>query len=130
MFTATTRGIVVRVEPSYLPQESAPEDGRWVWAYHVTIENGGPLAVQLLSRRWLITDGRGVRREVNGLGVIGQQPMIPAGGSFDYASGCPLTTPGGFMEGQYRMVDEHGESFDVAIPAFSLDVPDGSRVLN
>jgi ApaG protein len=130
MFNAVTRGIAVSVEPSYLPQDSDPDEGRFVWAYHVTIRNDGDVGVQLLARRWLITDGNGVRREVSGPGVVGRQPMIPPGGQFEYTSGCPLTTGNGVMVGSYRMVSETGEVFDVAIPAFSLDLPGGSRTLN
>lgn len=130
MFSATTNAIEVRVEPEYLPQESDPDENRFVWAYRVTIRNGGRLGVQLLARRWLITDANGLRREVSGRGVVGQQPTIPPGGSFEYTSGCPLTTRSGIMAGSYRMVSETGDVFDVEIPAFSLDMPDGRRVLN
>jgi ApaG protein len=130
MFSAVTRGIGVTVEPSYLPQDSDPDEGRFVWAYHVVIRNDGDVGVQLLARRWQITDGNGVRREVSGPGVVGHQPMIPPGGAFEYTSGCPLETASGIMVGSYRMVSESGEVFDVAIPAFSLDRPDAERVLN
>jgi ApaG protein len=130
MYTATTRAVTVTVEPSYLPRDSDPDEGRWVWAYRVTIRNDGPGVVQLLARHWSITDARGLQRDVDGLGVVGQQPVIPPGESFTYASGCPLATPGGIMVGHYRMVAEDGETFDVAIPAFSLDLPDVARVLN
>jgi ApaG protein len=118
------------VEPSYLPHDSDPQEGRFVWAYRVVIANHGTVGVQLLARHWLITDGNGVRREVSGRGVIGQQPTIPPGGTFEYTSGCPLSTESGIMVGTYRMVSESGEVFDVAIPAFSLDMPDRARVLN
>ncbi len=130
MFHAVTRDIVVTVEPTYLPNDSDPDENRFVWAYHVTIANRGGVGVQLLSREWLITDAHGLRREVSGRGVVGQQPTIPPGGSFEYTSGCPLTTPSGFMVGTYRMVSETGDVFDVDIPAFSLDTPDADRVLN
>lgn len=130
MFRATTRDITVTVEPSYLSAESDPQAGRWIFAYRVVIENGGAASVQLLSRVWHITDGRGHRREVSGRGVIGQQPAIPPGGRFEYTSGCPLETPTGIMEGRYQMIDEAGRLFDVAIPAFPLDLPDAPRVLN
>lgn len=130
MFRAETGDIVVSVEPSYLPQESDPEVGRYVWSYRVLIENNGGVTVQLLTRSWLITDGNGIQREVSGPGVVGVQPTIKPGQRFSYTSGCPLTTPSGIMAGTYRMVDETGRLFDVAVPAFSLDLPDTTRVLN
>ncbi|BBE72769.1 Co2+/Mg2+ efflux protein ApaG [Oharaeibacter diazotrophicus] len=130
MFTAVTGTIAISVDPVYRPDESAPDERRWTWSYRVVIENRGGTAVQLLTRRWLITDGRGVTREVAGRGVVGQQPSIPPGGRFEYTSGCPLDTPTGFMVGSYRMITEDGDTLDVAIPAFPLDLPDAPRVLN
>jgi Uncharacterized protein affecting Mg2+/Co2+ transport len=130
MFRAITRDIEVRVTPVYRPDESRPDEHKWFWAYTVEIYNGGRLAVQLLSRRWLITDATGAVREVAGPGVVGLQPMIAVDERFEYTSGCPLPTSSGFMQGEYRMVDETGETFDVAIPAFALDLPDAIRVLN
>ena len=129
-YEAETRDIRVRVTPTFLDGESDPDEGRWVWAYHIEIENKGALEVQLLARRWTITDALGHVEEVRGPGVVGEQPVIPPGQSYAYASGCPLPTSSGSMQGAYRMVDEAGASFDVAIPAFSLDVPDARRVLN
>jgi len=120
---ATTRGVVVRVSVSYLPEQSEPHRGRWFWAYHIRIENEGPVTVQLLTRHWIITDGRGLRHTVEGEGVVGEQPMIMPGGSFDYVSGCPLSTPSGSMQGTYHMIAEDGAAFDVAIPRFSLIAP-------
>jgi ApaG protein len=120
---AETRGIVVRVSVSYLPEQSEPQRGRWFWSYHVRLENQGPQAVQLLTRRWVITDGRGAKHSVEGEGVVGEQPMIAPGASFDYVSGCPLATPTGQMQGSYHMVDEDGAGFDVAIPRFALLAP-------
>ena len=120
---ATTGGITVRVAVSYLAEQSAPEQGRWFWSYHVRIENGGGRSVQLLSRSWKITDGRGVVHEVQGEGVVGEMPLIAPDGSFDYVSGCPLDTPSGSMSGSYRMVDEDGGTFDVDIPKFALLAP-------
>jgi len=119
----TTRGVTVRVAVSYLPEQSEPQRGRWFWAYHIRIENKGSLAVQLLTRQWLITDGRGHQHSVEGEGVVGEQPMIAPGASFDYVSGCPLTTPTGSMRGSYRMVGEDGEAFDAVIPRFALMAP-------
>ena len=120
---AETRGIVVRVSVSYLPEQSEPQRGRWFWAYHIRIENAGPFTVQLLTRHWVITDGRGVRHSVEGEGVVGEQPMIEPGASFDYVSGCPLSTPTGHMQGSYHMIGEDGSAFDVAIPKFALTAP-------
>jgi ApaG protein len=120
---ATTRGVVVRVSVSYLPEQSEPDRGRWFWAYHIRIENEGPMAVQLLTRHWIITDGRGLRHTVEGEGVVGEQPVIAPGASFDYVSGCPLSTPNGSMQGSYHMIGEDGSAFDVAIPRFSLIAP-------
>lgn len=117
---ALTREIAVRVAVSYLAEQSDPAADRWFWSYHVRIENGGAVAVQLLSRNWTIVDGRGTVHEVMGEGVVGEMPLIAPGASFDYVSGCPLDTPTGSMNGTYRMVDEDGTAFDVQIPRFQL----------
>ena len=117
---AVTRGIVVRVAASFLAEQSDPAAERWFWSYHVRIENGSERAVQLLSRSWMIVDGRGTVHEVVGEGVVGEMPLISPGASFDYVSGCPLDTPSGAMSGMYRMVDEDGTAFEVAIPRFQL----------
>ena len=117
---AVTREIAVRVAVSFLAEQSDPSSNRWFWSYHVRIENGSGVAVQLLSRRWTIVDGRGTVHQVVGEGVVGEMPLIPTGGSFDYVSGCPLDTPTGAMSGSYRMVDEDGAAFDVDIPRFQL----------
>ena len=122
-YAAATRGVVVRVAVSYLAEQSAPGAGRWFWSYHIRIENGGERPVQLLSRHWTIHDGRGVEHDVRGEGVVGEMPLIAAGGSYDYVSGCPLDTSSGSMHGSYRMVDEDGSTFDVEIPHFSLLSP-------
>lgn len=129
-YTAETEGVVVRVRPSYLAGQSDPAESRWVWAYQVEIVNlsGGP--VQLVARRWTITDALGRVEEVRGPGVVGEQPVIEPGDSYAYASGCPLTTPSGSMVGAYFMQDAEGRMFEAAIPAFSLDVPNSRRVLN
>ncbi len=120
---ATTRGITVRVSVSYLPEQSEPGRGRWFWAYHIRIENEGDQAVQLLTRHWIITDGRGSRHSVEGEGVVGEQPMIMPDNSFDYVSGCPLSTSSGAMQGSYHMLADDGDTFDVAIPRFALLAP-------
>ena len=119
----TTRGVTVRVSVSYLADQSEPQRGRWFWAYHVRIENEGEQAVQLLTRHWIITDGRGARHSVEGEGVVGEQPLIAPGESYDYVSGCPLATPTGNMQGSYHMIAEDGSAFDVAIPKFALLAP-------
>ncbi|WP_310105084.1 Co2+/Mg2+ efflux protein ApaG [Sphingomonas sp. BE138] len=120
---ATTGDVTVRVAVSYLPEQSEPARGRWFWAYHIRIENDGTGPVQLLTRHWIITDGRGARHTVEGEGVVGEQPVIQSEGSYDYVSGCPLATPSGAMQGSYRMVAEDGRMFDVAIPRFTLLAP-------
>ena len=126
-FSETTRGITVRVSVSFLPEQSEPAKGRWFWAYHIRIENEGQMAAQLMTRRWEITDGRGAKSLVEGDGVVGDQPVVMPGGSYDYVSGCPLTTPSGHMQGSFGMVGEDGSSFDVAIPKFLLTAPVTAR---
>ena len=121
--SATTRDINVRVAVSYLAEQSNPALGRWFWSYHIRIENRSELSVQLLARSWSIVDGRGSVHEVHGEGVVGETPLIAPAGSFDYVSGCPLDTPSGSMSGSYRMVDENGSIFDIAIPRFALVAP-------
>lgn len=129
-YSAETNGILIRVRPSYLAGQSDPEAGRWVWAYQIEIVNLSGSTVQLMARRWTITDAHGHVEEVRGPGVIGEQPVIEAGGSYSYASGCPLGADSGSMVGAYYMTDAEGRSFEVEIPAFSLDTPDARRVLN
>ena len=128
-YAATTAGVTVRVAPSYLPDQSDPEAARFVWAYHIRIENGSARDVQLIARHWIITDARGRIEEVQGEGVVGEQPLIAPGGAYDYVSGCPLTTASGTMHGSYAMAAE-GDLFEVAIPAFSLDSPHARTSLN
>lgn len=119
-----TRAISVSVRSYYLEDQSRPEEGHFVWAYRVKIENRGGETVQLLRRTWNITDGRGRTQQVNGAGVVGEQPILESGESFEYTSGTPLPTPSGFMVGAYHMIaSASGEAFDIAIPAFSLDSP-------
>ena len=121
---ANTRGIAVSVEPTYLETRSSPDDSQYFWAYRVIIENQGRETVHLLSRHWMITNARGELTEVKGPGVVGEQPVLKPGESFEYTSGAPLDTPSGFMAGAYHMtVPSSGENFDVAIPTFSLDSP-------
>ncbi|WP_420138068.1 Co2+/Mg2+ efflux protein ApaG [Sphingomonas sp.] len=123
-YSAQTRDVTVRVSVSFLPEQSDPASRNWFWAYHIRLENGGQHDVQLLTRRWVIIDGRGTRHLVEGEGVVGEQPIIAPGQSYDYVSGCPLDTPTGSMEGSYQMVDADGALFDVAIPRFSLVGPE------
>jgi len=130
MYRATTRSIQVSVEPAYLEEESSPEEGRHFWAYTVEITNNGNQEVQLRSRYWRITDGNGHTEEVRGVGVVGKEPVIRPGESFEYTSGCPLSSTSGIMAGTYQMIDANGELFTVEIPAFSLDLPDDRRVMN
>jgi ApaG protein len=130
VYRALTHDIEVTVEPFYLPDRSEPDKDHYVWGYRVTIANHSTREVQLLSRYWNITDGRGKVEEVRGAGVVGEQPQLSPGDSFQYTSGCPLSTPSGIMVGRYTMRDDDGRLFDVDIPAFSLDMPDTGRVLN
>lgn len=122
-YEETTRDITIAVEPNFLEDQSEPEEGRFLWSYHVTIENRSEVTVQLLSRYWRITDARGRVREVRGEGVIGEQPVIAPGRVFEYTSGAPLETASGFMTGTYRMRASTGESFEVGIPMFALESP-------
>lgn len=128
-YVARTGDLTVRVRPSYLAGQSDPTAGRWTWAYHIEIENGGGRPVQLLSRHWIITDGRGRVEEVRGAGVVGEQPVIAPGDVYSYASGCSLATASGAMSGAYTMTADDG-TFEIAIPAFSLDTPDARRTMN
>jgi len=130
VYSETTRSIKVEVKPHYLEDQSSPADHRYVWAYHVRIENQGSETVQLRRRHWQITDERGLVQEVKGPGVVGEQPVLAPGQSYEYTSGTPLTTPSGIMVGTYDMELPNGECFAVAIPAFSLDSPNQSRRLN
>jgi len=122
-FEETTDGILVAVRPQYLDDQSDPDEGRYVWAYHVRIENHGEQSVQLITRHWQITDATGSVHEVRGDGVVGEQPVLAPGEMFEYSSGTPLATPTGFMAGSYQMVSASGERFDARVPAFSLDSP-------
>ena len=118
--SAETRGFIVRVAVNYMPEQSEPGHSRWFWAYHIRIENHGDMAAQLQTRHWEITDARGAKSIIDGEGVVGDQPVIKPGGSYDYVSGCPLMTPNGSMVGSYHMVAEDGSQFDVAVPLFAL----------
>lgn len=123
IYTLTTRSILVTVEPEFLEDQSEPDEHRFVWAYHVHIENQGNETVQLKSRYWHITDEMGNVQEVSGAGVIGEQPRLGPGEHFEYTSGTPLGTPSGIMKGHYVMEAATGDVFEAEIPAFSLDSP-------
>jgi ApaG protein len=121
--SATTDGITVRVAPNFLHDQSQPDQGRWFWSYHIRIENNGDEPVQLLTRHWRITDGRGAVNHVDGDGVVGEQPLLVPGASHDYVSGCPLSTPTGSMEGHFRFIRADGGTFLAEIPRFDLAAP-------
>ena len=130
MYTKTTHSINITVNPYYLEDQSEPDDQHFVWAYQVTINNFGKESVQLKNRFWKIIDSNGIKQEVRGEGVVGEQPVLIPGDKFEYTSGTPLTTPSGFMEGYYEMETKSGTKFDVSIPLFSLDSPYTSNKLN
>jgi ApaG protein len=113
----------VDVQPRYLPEQSAPEEGVFAFAYTVTIRNTGRVAAQLISRHWIITDANGEVQEVQGPGVVGEQPTLAPGEAFEYTSACPLPTPFGSMRGTYQMITDVGESFDAVIAPFTLAEP-------
>ena len=123
VYEAETDGVTVRVTPDFLPEESSRAKGRFVWAYTVEIENRSQREFQLISRRWVITDGLNRTETVRGQGVVGEQPSLKPGEAYRYASACPLTTPSGLMGGAYQMLSVEGELFEVTIPTFSLDLP-------
>jgi ApaG protein len=128
MYRATTRGIEVTVEPSFVESESG--EGRFFWAYTIEIANRGNDVVQLRSRHWRITDANGKTEEVRGAGVVGKQPVLKPGETFSYTSGCPLTTSSGIMVGAYQMQNDKCELFSIRIPAFSLDLPNARKTVN
>ena len=130
MYRTVTRNIEVTVTPRFLSERSSPENGYYFWAYTIEITNRGADTVQLKTRHWRITDAAGRLQEVKGAGVVGEQPVLRPGESFEYTSGVPLATPSGFMTGSYGMVTEAGETFEIDIPAFSLDSSEAGRVIN
>jgi ApaG protein len=113
----------VQVVPRYLPEQSEPDEDRYLFAYTVTIRNTGEVAAQLLSRHWIITDADGQVEEVRGPGVVGEQPTLRPGEAFQYTSGCPLATPVGSMHGTYQCIAEDGTAFEASIPEFVLSAP-------
>jgi ApaG protein len=130
MYRETTRAIQVTVEPSFVEAQSSPDENHYFWAYKIEIQNLGEEVVRLRSRYWQITDANGKIEEVRGPGVVGKQPVLKPGETFAYTSGCPLSTSSGIMVGSYQMQNDAGETFAIAIPAFSLDMPDAPRTMN
>jgi ApaG protein len=124
-----TKRINVKAHAYYLAEHSQPEQGRYGFGYTITITNQSKESVQLLDRHWIITDGIGRKQEVKGVGVIGQQPVLQPGETYEYSSFCPLTTPYGYMEGSYGMADAQGQPFRAEIPMFTLGTPT-TRTLN
>jgi len=123
MSDITTRGIRVEVESFYVPERSSPADQYYFFAYRIRISNSGSSAAQLISRVWIITDANGQQQRVEGPGVVGEQPLLATGESFEYTSFCPLSTSMGTMEGSYLMKSEDGETFEAAIAPFTLAAP-------
>jgi ApaG protein len=130
MYRAVTRKVEVTATPHFVPERSSPGNGYFFWAYTIDITNLGPETVQLKTRHWRITDALGRLQEVKGPGVVGEEPLLRPGDSFEYTSGVPLPTPSGFMAGSYGMVTAEGEHFDIEIPAFSLDSSYAERTIN
>ena len=120
---AVTRGIRVHVDTRFDPSRSNPSESLWFFLYTVTLRNEGTDTVQLVSRHWIITDENRRVEEVKGTGVVGEQPILAPGETFQYTSGCPLRTPTGAMEGTYQMVTTDGETFDAEIAMFTLSEP-------
>jgi ApaG protein len=130
MYRAITRQIEVTVTPRFLSERSSPANSYFFWAYTINIVNLGAETVQLKTRHWRITDALGRLQEVKGPGVVGEEPVLKPGGSYEYTSGVPLPTTSGFMAGSYGMTTDTGERFDIEIPAFSLDYSLTERTLN
>ena len=130
MYRAVTRKIEVKVTPRFVKERSSPANGYYFWAYTIDITNLGSETVQLKTRHWRITDSLGRLQEVKGPGVVGEEPTLKPGESFEYTSGVPLPTPSGFMAGSYGMITGEGEPFDIEIPAFSLDSSYAERTIN
>src|SRR5690348_16113607 len=130
MYRAVTRQIEVSVTPRFMQERSSPSNGYYFWSYTIDIANHGSETVQLKTRHWRITDALGRLQEVKGPGVVGEEPVLEPGGSFEYTSGVPLPTASGFMTGSYGMISDAGEHFDIEIPAFSLDCSYSERTLN
>ena len=123
MSDTITRGLRIQVRSEFLPERSSPREGQFWFQYHVRIANVGDEVAQLISREWIITNAEGEVEKVKGPGVVGEQPVLPPGGSFEYSSFCPLKTPVGSMQGSYQMITASGEQFDAMIAPFTLAVP-------
>lgn len=121
--SSTPYNIEVQVQTTYIEEQSSPEDNRYVFAYTITIRNTGSVAAKLLTRHWIITDSNGKTQEVRGEGVVGEQPHLEAGESFQYTSGTMIETSVGSMRGSYQMIADDGVEFDAEIPAFTLSIP-------
>ena len=130
MYHTVTHNIEVTVTPRFLPERSSQEKSYFFWAYTIEINNRSEETVQLKTRHWRITDAFGRVQEVRGTGVVGEEPVLEPGASYEYTSGVPLPTPSGFMVGSYGMVTEEGEQFDIEVPAFSLDSSYAERTIN
>ena len=130
MYEAITRQVRVNVVPRFMAEESNPREKVFFWAYTIEIANNGKETVQLKTRYWQITDATGRVQEVRGAGVVGEEPVLAPGESFEYTSGVPLPTPSGFMAGRYGMVTDKGENFEIEVPAFSLDSAESGRTIN
>jgi ApaG protein len=130
MYRAVTRQIEVTVEPNFLPERSSADKQQYYWSYSIVITNSGNETVQLKTRHWIITDGKGHSQNIRGEGVIGEQPVLGPGERFEYTSYVPLPTASGIMAGSYEMMTASGERFEIDVPTFSLDSPDGKRTLN
>ena len=130
MYSAITRKIEVTVKPRFVSERSSPSSGYYFWAYTIDITNRGTETVQLKTRHWKITDASGKLQEVKGAGVVGEEPVLKPGQSYEYTSGVPLPTPSGFMRGSYGMITDNGERFDIEVPAFSLDSSFADRTVN
>jgi len=130
MYNAVTRKIEVSATPRFLPERSSVEKSYFFWSYTIEIRNHGDEVVQLKTRYWKITDAFGRVQEVKGAGVVGEEPVLKPGESYEYTSGVPLPTPSGIMSGSYGMVSQSGDRFDITVPAFSLDSSESKRTLN
>ena len=127
MATGKKHEITVTTRTVYIPEQSDPESGRYVFAYTITIVNSGSLAARLISRHWIITDSENGIQEVRGQGVVGEQPLLKPRQRYEYTSAAAIATPVGTMHGSYRMIAEDGMAFDAPIPRFTLSAP---RVLH
>ena len=131
MYSAITKDIEVTVTPRFVPERSSPDNGYFFWAYTINIANKGSETVQLKTRHWRIVDATGKEQEVRGAGVVGEEPLLKPGESYEYTSGVPLPTPSGFMQGSYGMIrTDDRANFDIEIPAFSLDSSYATRTIN